>query len=47
MIGLRYQRRARLVFQYDIVRDKLGRDEAGIPTDLKNDRMTVRLQVNL
>lgn len=47
MLGLRYQRRARLVFQYDIVRDKLGRDEAGIPTDLKNDRMTVRLQVNL
>ena len=47
MVGLRYQRRARLLFQYDIVRDKLGRDQAGIPTDLKNDRMTVRLQVNL
>lgn len=47
MLGLRYQRRARLVFQYDIVRDKLGRDEAGVPTDLRNDRMTVRLQVNL
>lgn len=47
IIGLRYQRRARLMFQYDAVRDKLGRDEAGLPTDLKNDRMTVRLQVNL
>ena len=47
LIGLRYERRARLLFQYDIVRDKLGRDAAGIPTDLKNDRMTVRLQVNL
>jgi hypothetical protein len=47
IIGLRYQRRARLLFQYDFVRDNLGRDLAGIPTDLKNDRMTVRLQVNL
>jgi Phosphate-selective porin O and P len=47
LIGLRYERRARLIFQYDAVRDKLGRDQAGIPTDLKNDRMTVRLQVNL
>jgi hypothetical protein len=47
LIGLRYERRARLLFQYDFVRDKLGRDEAGLPVDLKNDRMTVRLQVNL
>jgi hypothetical protein len=47
LVGLRYQRRARLLFQYDVVRDKLGRDEAGRPTDLANDRMTVRLQVSL
>lgn len=47
IIGLRYRRRARLLFQYDLVRDKLGRDERGLPTDLSNDRMTVRLQVNL
>ena len=47
IIGLRYRRRARLLFQYDIVRDKLGRDERGLPADLSNDRMTVRLQVNL
>lgn len=47
LIGLRYERRARLVFQYDVVRDKLGRDAAGIPTDLSNNRLSLRLQVNL
>ncbi len=47
LIGLRYRRRARLMFEYDIVRDKLGRDERGLPTDLSNDRLTMRLQVNL
>jgi hypothetical protein len=47
IIGLRYERRARLLFQYDFVRDHLGRDEVGLPTDLSNDRMTLRLQVNL
>jgi hypothetical protein len=45
--GLRYKQRARLLFQYDFVRDNLGRDETGRPTDLSNDRMTVRLQVSL
>ena len=47
IVGLRFERRARLLFQYDIIRDKFGRDEAGIPTDLSNNRATVRLQVNL
>ena len=47
LIGVRYRRRARLMFEYDIVRDKLGRDERGLPTDLSNDRLTMRLQVNL
>ena len=47
MIGVRYKQRARLMFQYDIVRDKLARDERGVPSDLSNDRMTLRLQVNL
>jgi hypothetical protein len=47
LIGLRYERRARLVFQYDFVRDKLGRDQAGIPTDLANNRASLRLQVSL
>ncbi len=45
--GVRFQRRARLLFQYDIVRDKFGRDERGVPTDLDNNRASVRLQVNL
>lgn len=47
IVGLRFERRARLLFQYDIVRDKLARDLSGIPTDLSNNRATVRLQVNL
>lgn len=34
--------RGRLVLQYDVVLDAMGRDERGVPTDLKNDRLTVR-----
>jgi hypothetical protein len=47
VIGLAIPDRARLVFQYDFVRDKLGRDNTGVPTDLPNDQWTLRLQVNL
>lgn len=39
--------RARLLFQYDFVRDKLARDDRGLPKDLKNDVLTLRLQVAL
>jgi hypothetical protein len=39
--------RARLSFQYDLLLDHLGRDEEGVPTDTKNDRYTLRLQVDL
>jgi hypothetical protein len=39
--------RARLLLQYDFVRDKLARDERGLPHDLKNDVLTLRLQVSL
>jgi hypothetical protein len=39
--------RARLLFQYDFVRDHLARDGRGLPTDMKNDAYTLRLQVNL
>ena len=39
--------RARLLLQYDFIRDKLARDERGLPTDLKNDLLTLRLQVSL
>ncbi|HET6585342.1 MAG TPA: hypothetical protein VFG69_17910, partial [Nannocystaceae bacterium] len=37
--------RGRLVFQYDVVLDALGRDRRGVPTNLKNDQITVRAQV--
>lgn len=36
--------RGRLVLQYDVVLDALGRDGRGVPTDLKNDQFVVRLQ---
>ena len=39
--------RARFVFQYDFVRDHLGRTATGLPTDLKNDQWTLRLQGEL
>jgi hypothetical protein len=37
----------RLVAQYDFIRDFLGRDERGVPTDVRNDQLTIRLQVDL
>lgn len=36
--------RGRLVFQYDVILDALGRDARGVPTDLKNDQFTLRVQ---
>ncbi len=42
-----FENRARLLFQYDIIRDKFARDVAGVATDMKNDRFTFRLQVSL
>ncbi len=43
--GLVLPGHARLLFQYDFVRDHLGRDARGVPADLPNDRWTLRLQV--
>ena len=37
--------RGRLVIQYDRVFDALGRDRRGVPTNLANDQVTVRVQV--
>lgn len=34
----------RLVFQYDVILDQLGRDARGVPADLANDQFTLRLQ---
>ena len=36
--------RGRLVIQYDAVLDHLGRDERGVPVNLRNDLLTVRVQ---
>jgi hypothetical protein len=48
LIGLQLRDdRARLSFQYDLIRDHLGKDALGVPTDLDNDQWTLRLQVNL
>ncbi len=47
LIGLTLPDRARLVFQYDIVRNALARTAEGVPTDLKANVWTLRLQVQL
>lgn len=47
LAGFQLPERARLLFQYDFVRDYLGRDELGVPADAENDQWTVRLQVQL
>lgn len=39
--------RARLTGQYDFVIDRLGRDSAGVPSNVANNRWTIRLQVDL
>lgn len=45
LVGLQLPGIARLSFQYDVVRDALGRDAWGVPADLRNDHWTIRLQV--
>lgn len=47
MVALRLPDVARLSVQYDIVRDSIGKDDRGVPTDAKNNQLTVRLQVEL
>jgi len=37
----------RVLFQYDAVLDKLARDASGVPTDLRNDQLTLRVQGEL
>src|SRR5262249_38596831 len=39
--------RMRLVFQYDFIRDHLARNSVGVPTDLRNDTWTLRMQGEL
>jgi len=38
---------ARVTAQYDVVDDRLARDERGVPVNAKNDQLTLRLQVDL
>ena len=38
---------AQLLLQYDIIDNKLGRDPVGVPTKLKSNTITLRLQVEL
>jgi len=47
LVGVTLPQRARLVLQYDIIKDHLARDTRGVPTNLDNDAWTLRLQVNL
>jgi len=47
LVGFVLQDRARLLFQYDFIRDYLARDAVGVPADADNDQLTLRLQVEL
>jgi hypothetical protein len=47
LIGVQLPERAKLLFQYDVVRNALARTALGVPTDLKANVWTVRLQVQL
>ena len=46
LVGVRFKDRARLSLQYDHITDNLARDATGVPTDLRNDQVTLRLQVD-
>jgi hypothetical protein len=45
VVGLVLPDRAKLLFQYDAILDSLARDGRGVPTDLRNDQWTMRLQM--
>ncbi len=47
LVGITFPDRARLVFEYDFIQNALARDSAGVPTRLKMDTWTLRLQVQL
>ncbi len=44
IVGVRIPGIARLTFQYDLVKDHLGRDSRGLPTDIANNQWTLRAQ---
>ncbi len=47
MVGVVLPGRARLVLEYDFIRDGIARDARGLPTDLANDAFNLRMQVDL
>lgn len=47
LVGALLPDRVRVLLQYDAVVDSLARDAQGVPTDLSNDRITVRVQGEL
>ncbi len=47
LVGFQVPHRARLVAQYDIIRDAAARNTAGVPVDRKNNVWTIRLQGEL
>ena len=47
LVGITLPDRVRVLFQYDAILDKLARDGRGVPTDLKNDQLTIRVQGEL
>lgn len=47
LIGVTIPDRARLLVEYDIIKDALARAATGVPADLKNNTWTLRLQVQL
>jgi len=47
LVGAMLPDRVRVVVQYDAIVDKLARDGRGVPTDLRNDQVTIRLQGEL
>ncbi len=47
LLGVMLGEHGRVVVQYDHVRDRLGRSAAGVPVDLPNDALTIRVQGEL
>jgi len=44
LVGAVLPGHGRLIVQYDHILDSLGRDATGVPTDLRNDVWTARVQ---
>ncbi len=47
LVGLQLPDRARLLFEYDVVRNNLGLSTTGVPTNLAENHFALRLQVQL